>query len=78
MLRQQASWGGNSLLSPHFSIGEVMRLFELFESKKAEKVTVKTPPPRNFVAKNAKTSGAGAHKTKQKKLKRDEKKLADE
>ena len=77
MLRQQASWGGNSLLSPHFSIGEVMRLFELFEAK-TDKVVVKAAKPRNFVAKNAKTSGAGAHKTKDKKLKRDEKKLADE
>jgi len=41
-----------------------MRLFELFESKPAKKVVVKSPPPRNFVAKNAKTSGAGAHEKK--------------
>jgi len=54
-----------------------MRLFELFEAK-TDKVVVKAAKPRNFVAKNAKTSGAGAHKTKDKKLKRDEKKLADE
>ena len=54
-----------------------MRLFELFEAK-AEKIKIKTPPPRNFVAKNAKTSGAGAHNTKKKKEKRDEKRLADE
>jgi hypothetical protein len=37
-----------------------MRLFELFEAKTSKKV-VKSPPPRNFVAKNAKTSGAGIH-----------------
>lgn len=55
-----------------------MRLFELFEAKADKKVVVKTAKPRNFVAKNAKTSGAGAHKTKDKKLKRDEKRLADE
>jgi len=54
-----------------------MRLFELFEGKTVKK-TVKSPPPRNFVAKNAKTSGAGSHKTKDKKLKRDEKRLKDD
>lgn len=40
-----------------------MRLFELFEAK-TEKKTVKSPTPRNFVAKNAKTSGAGSHTDK--------------
>jgi hypothetical protein len=40
-----------------------MRLFELFEAKPAKK-TVPTTIPRNFVAKNAKTSGAGAHEEK--------------
>jgi hypothetical protein len=40
-----------------------MRLFELFETK-SEKKIVKSPPPRNFVAKNAKTTGAGPHKSK--------------
>lgn len=42
-----------------------MRLFELFEAKTNKKV-VKSPPPRNFVAKNAHISGrtAGPH-TKQ-------------
>ena len=41
-----------------------MRLLELFEAKKAAKKTVKAPPPRNFVAKNAQTTGAGAHEPK--------------
>jgi hypothetical protein len=41
-----------------------MRLFELFEAKPAKKVEVKSPPPRNFVAKNAQTSGAGSHTSK--------------
>ncbi len=41
-----------------------MRLFELFEAKTEKKMTVKSPPPRNFVAKNAKTSGAGSHADK--------------
>lgn len=58
--------------------GAGMRLFELFEGKTVKKMTVKSPPPRNFVAKNAKTSGAGAHNTMKKKQKRDEKKLADD
>ena len=40
-----------------------MRLFELFEAK-ANKKTVKSTPPRNFVAKHAKTSGAGSHSDK--------------
>jgi len=78
VLRQQASRGDNSLLSPRFYTGDVMRLFELFEAKSDKKIVVKATKPRNFVAKNAKTSGAGAHKTKQKKEKRDEKRLADE
>jgi hypothetical protein len=41
-----------------------MRLFELFETKTAKKIEIKTSPPRNFVAKHAKTSGAGAHEPK--------------
>lgn len=41
-----------------------MRLFELFEAKPAKKLVVKSAPVRNFVAKNAKTSGAGAHTPK--------------
>lgn len=41
-----------------------MRLFELFESKPAKK-TVKSPAPRNFVAKNSGKAGrAGAHEPK--------------
>lgn len=55
-----------------------MRLFELFEAKTAKKLAVKSLPPRNFVAKNAQTSGAGSHDTKKKKQKRDEKKLKDD
>ncbi len=55
-----------------------MRLCELFEAKPAKKLVVKAPPPRNFVAKNAKTSGAGRHSSKDKKLKRDEKRLSDD
>lgn len=40
-----------------------MRLFELFEAKPAKKDTIKvqSQAPRNFVAKYAKTSGAGSH-----------------
>lgn len=41
-----------------------MKLSEIFEAKKADKVKVPAAKPRNFVAKNAKTSGAGSHTTK--------------
>lgn len=40
-----------------------MTLFELFEAK-ADKKKVAAPAPRNFVAKNAPKSGAGAHTEK--------------
>lgn len=40
-----------------------MRLFELFEAK-TDKKKVPATTPRNFVAKNAKTSGAGHHRDK--------------
>lgn len=40
-----------------------MRLSELFESKEKKK-SVPASTPRNFVAKNAKTSGAGSHSDK--------------
>lgn len=40
-----------------------MKLIELFEAKPAKKIA-KSPPPRNFVAKNAQTSGAGTHAEK--------------
>lgn len=43
-----------------------MRLIELFEAKPSKKTTVKSPPPRNFVAKNAQTTGAGSHKSNKK------------
>lgn len=44
-----------------------MRLFELFESKTKPKVPSTTP--RNFVAKNAKSSGSGQHKDKKREAK---------
>jgi hypothetical protein len=40
-----------------------MKLIELFENKSSKKI-VKSPPARNFVAKNAQHSGAGSHETK--------------
>jgi hypothetical protein len=54
-----------------------MRLIELFEAKPAKK-TVKAPPPRNFVAKNAQTSGAGSHTDKKYSRKEKYKKPFDE
>ncbi len=39
-----------------------MRLVELFETKTVRKT--KSAPARNFVAKNAQTSGAGSHLAK--------------
>jgi len=41
-----------------------MRLFEIFETKTDKKKVVVSPPPRNYVAKHSKTSGAGAHTSK--------------
>ena len=42
-----------------------MRLFELFESTSSKKsVKIPTTKPANFVAKYAKTSGAGSHQSK--------------
>ena len=41
-----------------------MRLFELFEAKPAKAIVVKKPTPRNLVAKNAPSTGAGAHSSK--------------
>lgn len=38
-----------------------MRFLEVFESKNKK---TEAPKPRNFVAKNAKTSGAGSHSSK--------------
>jgi hypothetical protein len=56
-----------------------MKISELFEAKPAKKTAAKAPPPRNFVAKNAQTSGAGQHNGGKKKIAaKDEKKLADE
>jgi hypothetical protein len=56
--------GHDSLPCPLFYIGAGMRLFELFEAKADKKLVVPAAPPRNFVAKNAKTSGAGSHTSK--------------
>ena len=47
---------------PLFTFEVDMRLFELFEGKSKKKPDA--PKQRNFVAKNAKTSGAGAHEPK--------------
>ena len=55
-----------------------MRLFELFEAK-TEKTKVKSPPPRNWVAKNAKTTGAGPHNpTKHTRTEKHKNKIKDE
>jgi len=47
--------------SPLLYLEQYMTLFELFENKNNSKKKVPATSPRNFVAKNAKTSGAGAH-----------------
>lgn len=54
-----------------------MRLFELFEAKTDKKKTVPAATPRNFVAKYAKTSGAGAHQPKKHNRKEKHKKAPD-
>lgn len=52
-----------------------MRLLELFEAKAKPKVA--TTVPRNYVAKNAPTSGAGSH-TKNKHSRKEKHKSAKE
>jgi hypothetical protein len=52
--------GGIRYRLPYFL---TMKLIELFENKSSKKI-VKSPPARNFVAKNAQHSGAGSHETK--------------
>lgn len=54
-----------------------MKLIELFEAKPAKK-TITPPPPRNFVAKHAQTSGAGSHTSKKYSRKEKHKKPIDE
>jgi hypothetical protein len=76
VLRQQASAGDDSLPSPAFSLGVFMKLIELFEAKPAKKTVA--PPPRNFVAKHAQTSGAGSHTSKKYSRKEKHKKPIDE
>jgi hypothetical protein len=61
--KKQASGANNSLLFAPLFYGAAMRLFELFEAK-TDKKKVPATTPRNFVAKNAKTSGAGSHSDK--------------
>jgi hypothetical protein len=58
----QASGANNSLLFAPLLLEQAMRLFELFEAKAKKKPAA--PAPRNFVAKHAKTSGAGSHSDK--------------
>ena len=53
-----------------------MRLFELFEAKTTKK-NVKAPSPRNFVAKNAQTTGAGSNTDKKYSRKEKHKKSTD-
>jgi hypothetical protein len=65
-------------VSLYFYLELDMRLFELFEAKPAKKAVVKTPPPRNFVAKNAQKSGAGSHEIKSYTRKEKHKKPLDE
>jgi hypothetical protein len=48
---------------PVFIFGAIMTLFELFEAKPSKK-KAEAPKPQNFVAKYAKTSGAGSHTEK--------------
>ena len=64
LLLNAGVWGKQfATVCPFILSGVAMRLFELFEAK-SDKTTVPATTPRNFVAKNAKTSGAGAHTSK--------------
>jgi len=73
---ENASGGGTSsgsVASVSMPIGGTRKRGNNLIAQEADKKTVPASTPRNFVAKNAKTAGAGAHKDKSKTIPRKEK-----
>jgi len=73
---ESASGGGTSSgsdASVSMPMGGTRRRGDNLIAQEADKKTVPASTPRNFVAKNAKTAGAGAHKDKSKTIPRKEK-----
>lgn len=73
---ENASSGGTSsgsVASVSMPMGGTRKRGDNLIAQEADKNTVPASTPRNFVAKNAKTAGAGAHKDKSKTIPRKEK-----
>ena len=73
---ESASGGGTSsgsVASVSMPMGGTRKRGDNLIAQEADKNTVPASTPRNFVAKNAKTAGAGAHKDKSKTIPRKEK-----
>jgi hypothetical protein len=74
VLESATSMGSGSIASMPMSMGGMQRRKgDNLIAQEADKKTVPASTPRNFVAKNAKTAGAGAHKDKSKTIPRKEK-----
>jgi len=74
---ENASSGGTSsgsVASVSMPLGGTRRRGDNLIAQEADSKTIPTSTPRNFVAKNAKTSGAGAHKDKKKAAKQGQEK----
>jgi hypothetical protein len=70
VLESATSMGSSSIASIPMSMGGMQRRKgDNLIAQEADKKTVPASTPRNFVAKNAKSSGAGAHKDKKKEAK---------
>jgi hypothetical protein len=63
-LESATSMGSSSIASVPMPMGGVRKRGDNLIAQEANKNTVPATTPRNFVAKNAKTGGAGAHKDK--------------
>jgi hypothetical protein len=61
--------GSGSVASISMPMGGTRKRGDNLIAQEASKNTIPSTTPRNFVAKNAKTGGAGAHKDKKKEQK---------
>ena len=73
VLESATSIGSSSIASMPMPVGGTRKRGDNLITQEADKKTVPASTPRNFVAKNAKTAGAGAHKDKSKTIPRKEK-----
>ena len=73
VLENATGMGSGSVASMPMPVGGTQKRGDNLIAQEADKNTVPASTPRNFVAKNAKTAGAGAHKDKSKTIPRKEK-----